>query len=302
MSTHEYTDNEDRPPPFNETIVTQTGVNDSSPVNLAIPADYTLRGYQSVAVRADGHGTAVTVEVGWRHSGDGASIITVETKTQSSTNPETLLFVNQGDILDHVTLTGGGNTDVSVVESNNLPLPRPAGVDLAQYYNLGGEPGLIDPVNFVGSDVYNAPNFQVCEMFSSHTTDANAMTLDAVNHCALIKKQGFYIAQLQVLQADRAMPALPIAGIAGIGVVDSLGGGQNPGDAGQVNFPWHQGYIDGETRDLTVSKVINAYNYPGFLPLRVRAYYAPAVNTSVDHGNWSMLLWRMRDGDITFFL
>src|SRR5204863_9904439 len=91
---------------------------------------WSLRGYKSTAVMLDGHGSAVSVEVGWTHSEDAAGIVMIETKAQPTSDPSTLFFVNQGDTLDHVTLTGGGNVDYSVVESNQLPLaPSAVAVD-----------------------------------------------------------------------------------------------------------------------------------------------------------------------------
>lgn len=121
---HEYRDDEDRPPPYNSALASEEGVNASGGYNVPVSADQPLAGYKSTAVMLNGNGTAVTVEVGWAHSDDVAGTVMLETKTQDSADPSTLLFVNQGDRLDHVTLTGGANVDYSVVESNQLPLPR----------------------------------------------------------------------------------------------------------------------------------------------------------------------------------
>jgi len=120
---HEYEDNEDREPPYNAAVASEQGISGAGGYSVPVAADYTLRGYKSTAVMLNGHGGAVTVEVGWRHSEDVAGSVMLETKTQPSADASTLLFVNQGDILDHVTITGGGNIDYAVVESNQLPLP-----------------------------------------------------------------------------------------------------------------------------------------------------------------------------------
>jgi hypothetical protein len=130
---HEYTDDEDREPPYNAALASEQGVNASGGYSVPLSGDDSLRGYKSTAVMLDGGGTAVTVEVGWRHSEDVAGIVMVETKTQPSADPSTLFFVNQGDILDHVTLSGGGSVDYSVVESNQLPLPASAADAQAAY-------------------------------------------------------------------------------------------------------------------------------------------------------------------------
>ena len=175
---HEYTDNEDRPPPFNEAAASESGVNGGGGYAVPVPVDYTLRGYQSLAVMLDGHGGPVTVEVGWRHSDDVAGIVMLDTKVQASSDPSALFFVNHGDILDHVTLTGGGNIDYSVVESNQLPLPHSAAGAAPDYIILTGVGHAIPAV--VGGDSGQVP----WDETNYVTNDASlwTFTLDGAGH------------------------------------------------------------------------------------------------------------------------
>lgn len=306
---HEYEDNEDREPPYNANVAFEQGVDASGGYTVPVPADYTLRGYKSTAVRIDGHGSIITVEVGWTHSGDGASIVTIEEKVQLTSDPSVLLFVNQGDVLDHVTLTGGGNVDYSVVESNQLPLPELDSASFATYFNLGGEPGLIDPVSFTGTNVYAAtPNFQLCELFSFDTTDTSVFGIDATNRGALLLKEGMYVVYGGLAQADDPAPGLPIQGLLAMKFTDGLGGGNTPGLNQQNVLPMAQGYMVGQARDLTFVGLLNTYVYHedspplDFLPVLVQLFYAPGVATDVIHGNWRMSIFRLTHGDINLFI
>jgi hypothetical protein len=148
---HDYRDFEDRPPPFNANLASEQGVDGTAGYSVPLAADQTVRGYKSTAVTVDGNGTAVSVEVGWKVEGDAAGIVTKETKSGGGTIPTTLLFVNQGQILDHVTLTGGANIDYSVTESNQLPLadaaieadpwPMHQPINLGMVWELGQSSG-----------------------------------------------------------------------------------------------------------------------------------------------------------------
>lgn len=126
MPHGDYRDFEDRGTPFNTNLASEQGVNGGGGYSVPLAAAQTVGGYKSTAVTVDGNGTDVSVEVGWTMTDDVAGIVAKETKSGGGSIPTTLLFVNQGDVLDHVTLTGGANIDYSVTESNQLPLARSA--------------------------------------------------------------------------------------------------------------------------------------------------------------------------------
>jgi hypothetical protein len=119
----DHPDHQDRPLPFENMI-------SSFPANVA--------GYRSTAVHVDNSaaGAAATVTVTW-YMHDAPSVSTHQAKTVAAGEATTLFFVNQGDTLDSVTVTGGGGgTTHTVSESNQLPLPTSAAA--GAYFGLNG--------------------------------------------------------------------------------------------------------------------------------------------------------------------
>jgi len=186
----DWPDEQARPVPFNNVLVSQAGVNTGGGYTAPGLSGLTVAAYKTTAVTVNGHGTAVSAEVGWQMDGAAAATVAVETNSGGGTTPTTLLFINQGHKLDHVKLTGGGNVDYSVVESNQLPLPPSAAADLpwAMVSIAFDDPGLaIGATNVpVPYDLTNGSD----TVFM--TSDAALFSLDSVNHALVPAQYGFY--------------------------------------------------------------------------------------------------------------
>jgi len=111
----DHPDHQDRPLPFENPIT-------------VFPAN--VGAYRSTAVQVDNSGgsDAAVVRATWSMGGAGGGA-TWDEKTIDPGKTPTVFFLNQGDTLESVAVTGGGGgTILAVFESNQLPLPRRATV------------------------------------------------------------------------------------------------------------------------------------------------------------------------------